>query len=63
MSLAALLAAWWPSVPSTPPPDLLIAVDEPGAEVIVTRRKTRRSMRVYVEAWSDAQVIVNGEPR
>lgn len=60
MPLGDLFSILWPSAPSpTPAPDILIAVDEPGAEVIVTYRKTTRSKRVYVEAWAGAVVVKN----
>lgn len=61
-----LLFEDWPEIepaPSSPPPDLLIAVDEPGAVVVLERRLTNRSKRIYLTVWSDAVVVVNGERR
>jgi hypothetical protein len=63
MPLAALLTLWWPKAPAEPVPDLLLAVDEPGATVVVERRLTDRSKRIVVTTWSSAVVMVNGEPR
>ena len=66
MSPSALLALWpsWTSEPvPVPVPDLVVVVDEPGAEVVVRRRVTNRSKRIYVEGWKDMRVatIVNGQ--
>jgi hypothetical protein len=67
MSLAALLALWSQWIPAPVPdpvPDLVVVVDEPGAEVIVKYRSTNRSKRIWVETWKDAKVVkvVNGQP-
>jgi hypothetical protein len=64
MSLTALFALLWPSAPALQtPPDVLIATDEAGSEVRVTRRVTNRSKRIYIEVWRDAKVVVDGQTR
>lgn len=59
MTISGLFGLYWPDLGT--PPDILIVTEEPGAEVIVTRRITDRSKRIYVEAWHGAKIVVNGK--